>query len=231
MLGAGQADKAVVDVGLVHFCLEVIDLLGVDHAVRCAVLDQDPGLHRAGGGRGGGGKGAVEADHAGQGHALAGHVQHHLAAEAVADGCQLLLVGPRLLLEQVEAGEEALAGGIGVGRRRLHEALGVGRVGGVPAFAIHVDGQGAVAEGREVAGAALGVVVQSPPLMHHHHPGAFAGNSVVPGVVADQLRAVGTLVGDFLGLDGGVTQAAERKQYADQAGTHDKSSGLTDSQA
>ncbi|MNR12831.1 hypothetical protein D3C85_1292070 [compost metagenome] len=82
---------------------------------------------------------------------------------------------------------------------------------GVLAIAIHVDGQRAIAQPCEIAGAALGVIVESPPFMHHHDTWAGAVDRVVIGVVADQFCAVGTLVRDFLGLDGGLAEPAQRQ--------------------
>src|SRR5690606_14015319 len=43
MLGAGQADEAVIGTSLVHLGLEVADLLFGDHAVGFAMFDQDSG--------------------------------------------------------------------------------------------------------------------------------------------------------------------------------------------
>ncbi|MCY1537731.1 hypothetical protein D9M68_732400 [compost metagenome] len=83
---------------------------------------------------------------------------------------------------------------------------------GVLAVAVHVDGQGAVAEGREVTGAALGVVVEAPPLVDDHHAGTLAGNGVVVGVVTDQGCTVRALVGDLAGLDLGLDQAGAEQQ-------------------
>ena len=216
VLGAGQLDEAVVGAGLVHLGLERGDLFRGDEAVGGAMLDQYLGLDAAGRGRRGGDQGAMEAHHGRQRQALAGHVQHHLATEAVADGGQPGRVGLRLRLEQVEAGLEACLGDGGVGQGGVHEGLGVVRVLGVAAVAVHVHGQGAVAEGGEVAGAALGVIVQAPPFMHHDHAGPRAADGVVPGVVTDQAGAVGGGVGDFTGLDSGLGHGGAAQQQGNQ---------------
>ncbi|MNG29972.1 hypothetical protein D3C84_1154860 [compost metagenome] len=94
----------------------------------------------------------------------------------------------------------------------MHESHGVLGVFGVLAVAIHVDGQGAVAKTCEVAGAALGVIVEPPPFMYHHDTGARPLDRIVIGVIANQFCAIGTLVGHFLGLDGGLAEPAQGQQ-------------------
>ncbi|MNP13439.1 hypothetical protein D3C76_1057210 [compost metagenome] len=91
---------------------------------------------------------------------------------------------------------------------------------GVLAIAVHVDGQRFIAQGRQVAGAALGIVVQAPPFMHHHHARALALGGVVVGVVADQALAVGVLVGDLTGLHRRLGQAGGTDQGQSEQTTH-----------
>lgn len=164
-------------------------------------------------------EGAVEARHAGQRQALAGHVEDDLAAEAVADRGDLAGIGLRLPLQQFQAGEEARLGGVGIPGRGLHEGHRVLRVLGVLAFAVHVDGQGAVAEFGEVAGAALGVVVEPPPFVDHDDPRADPRLAVVVGEIADHARAVGAPVRHLAGLDSGLGAggAGDEQQGAEQA--------------
>ncbi len=162
----------------------------------------------------------MEADHAFQRHTLSRHVQDHLAAEAVAHRTQFGGIGLRLFLEQVEAGVEAALGSIGVLQRRLHEAHGVFRVFGVFAFAVHVDGEGAVAQPGEVASALLGIVVQPPPFVYHDDAGTLAFDGVVIGVVPDHLGAIGSGVGDFLRLNLGIRSDAGNHEQAEQAVAH-----------
>ncbi len=184
------------------------------------MFDQHTRLDAAGGGAGFGGQRAVEADHAFQRHTLARHVQNHLAAEAVAHSAQFGGIGLGLFLEQVEAGVEAALGSIGVLQRGLHEAHGVFRVIGILAFAVHVDGEGAVAQLGEVASALLGIVVQPPPFVYHDDAGTLAFDGVVIGVVADHLGAIGSGVGDFLRLNLGIRSDAGNHEQAEQAVAH-----------
>ena len=88
---------------------------------------------------------------------------------------------------RVEPGLKARAGRGAVFQRGLHEGHGVFGMFGVLAVAIHVDGQRAVAQTGQVTGAALGVIVEPPPFMHHHNARARAFNGVVVGVIADHL--------------------------------------------
>ena len=220
MLGPRDPDELVVGLGRIHLRLERRHLLRGDHAVGLAMLHQDLGPDHPRLGRRLGHQRAMEAHHAVELLTAARRVQHHLAAKAVADGRQLVLVGVGLDLQQLQPGIEAPGGGRWVLHRRGHERLGILRVLGVLAVAVHVDGQGVVAQRREVAGAALGVVVQPPPFMHHHHARALALDGVVVGVVADQRSAVGVLVADLAGLhrrlgEGGAAQQGQCKQ-----GTH-----------
>lgn len=161
----------------------------------------------------------VASFHGGQRQALAGHVEDDLAAEAVADRGDLAGIGLRLPLQQFQAGEEARLGGVGIPGRGLHEGHRVLRVLGVLAFAVHVDGQGAVAEFGEVAGAALGIVVEPPPFVDHDDPRADPRLAVVVGEIADHARAVGAPVGHLAGLDSGLDAggAGDEQQGAEQA--------------
>ncbi len=220
MLGTGQADELVIGAGLDHLDVQCGDVVAADHAVLAAMLDQHARLDAAGGGASFGGQRAVEADHAVQRHALAGHIQHHLAAEAVAHRAQFGGIGLCLFLEQVEAGIEAALGSIGVLQGCLHEAHGVFRMIGVLAFAVHVDGEGTVAQSGEVAGALLGVVVQPPPFVYHDDAGTLAFDGVVIGVVADHLGAIGSGVGNFLRLNLGIRSDAGNHEQAEQAVAH-----------
>ncbi|MNP25670.1 hypothetical protein D3C76_1184880 [compost metagenome] len=215
MLGARLDDELVVHLRLVHFRLEGSDLIRRHQLVGAAMFDQHPGLHHARLRRGIGPQWRMEGGHAGQRRALAGHVQHHPAAEAVADGGDPGAIGLRLLLEQLQRGVEARLGRMGVLQRLLHEAAGLLGVRADLAAAVHVDGHGAVAERGEVAGAALGVVVQAPELVHHQHARARTGLRVVVGEVADHLRAVGGLVGNFPGLDRGLGAEGEAEEQQD----------------
>jgi hypothetical protein len=94
---------------------------------------------------------------------------------------------------------------------------------GILAVAIHIDGQGAVTQTGEVAGATLGVVVQTPELMYHHDTGTRTFYRVIKGVVANHPGAVGTLVRDFLSLDGGLGQPAGGEQEEGEEHAHGRS--------
>ena len=59
--------------------------------------------------------------------------------------------------------------------------------------------------------------------MHHDNPRAFAFDGVVIGVVADQLGAVGALVGDFLSLDRSLGEAADSEQREGEEQAHGRS--------
>ncbi|VVN49220.1 hypothetical protein PS619_06278 [Pseudomonas fluorescens] len=212
MLGTVKADKFIVSPGLVHFRLERRDVIRRNHAVQRAMLDQNLRFHTAGRRRGFGCQRTVETHHARQRLSLARRVQHHRTAEAVTDGGNFIHVGLRLLLQQIQPGLEALAGSRRILARGLHERHRVFRVLSVLAFAVHINGQGAVAEFGQIPRAALGVIVQAPPFMHHDDTRTLAFDGVVIGVVADQLCAIGTLVGNFLGLDRSLSKAADGQQ-------------------
>ncbi|MNN42716.1 hypothetical protein D3C81_1569150 [compost metagenome] len=91
---------------------------------------------------------------------------------------------------------------------------------GVLAIAIHIDGQSAVTQAGEVAGAPLGVVVQAPELMHHHDARARAFYRVIVSVIANHPGAVATLIRDFLSLDGGLGQPAGGEQEEGEEHAH-----------
>ncbi|MCY1463569.1 hypothetical protein D9M71_814770 [compost metagenome] len=91
---------------------------------------------------------------------------------------------------------------------------------GVLAFAVHVDRQRAVAKCGEIACAAFGVIVQAPPFVHHDDTRTLAGDGVVVGVVADQFRAVGALIGDFFSLDRSLSEAADSQQSKGEEQAH-----------
>jgi hypothetical protein len=76
--------------------------------------------------------------------------------------------------------------------------------------AIHVEGEGNVALGGQLLGAALGVVVEAPPLVHHQHAGARPLGGVVPGQQAGEHR-LAVRVLDRLGLDLGRGERCTRK--------------------
>ncbi len=152
---------------------------------------------------------AVEAHHAQQRFTAACRIEHDLAAEAVTDRCDLLRIGLWLLLQLLQPGVKALVGGIAVLQRGLHEGHRVFRVLGVFAFAVHVDGHCAVTQCSQIAGAALGVVVQAPPFVDHQDARARAFYRVVVRVIAHQLGAVGTFIIDLLGLDRRLGEAGQ----------------------
>ena len=224
VLGPGDPDELVVRPSRIHFRFECRHLLRRDHAVGLTVFYQDLRPDHPWLGRRLGHQRAMEAHHGVELLTPARGIQHHLAAEAVAHGGQLVLVGVGLQFQQFQASVEAPGRCLGVFHRRRHECLGVLRMVGVLAVAIHVDGQGVVAQRREITGTTLGVVVQPPPLMHHHHAGAPAFDGVVVGVVADQGSAISILIADLAGLhrrlgEGGTAQQGQRKQV-----THGQSS-------
>ncbi len=220
VLGPFDADELIVHLGRIHLGLEVLDLLRCDHAVGRAVLDQDIRAYHARFGRGSGSQCAMEAHYAVEFLPTACSIQHHLAAEAVADRTQLVLVGVRLQFQQLKARIEAPGCSGRVFQCGRHERLGILRVLGVLAIAIHVNGQGVIAQRCQVTGAALGIIVQPPPFMHHDNAWALALDGVVVCVVADQPVAVGILVRNFAGLYRRLGKGSAAHQGQSQQDTH-----------
>ena len=77
------------------------------------------------------------------------------------------------------------------------------------AGAVHVDREGDVAELGDFVGAVLGVVVQAPPFVHHHHAGALALEAVVPDQITLMRLAVDLIV-DGLFFQFGLSGDADR---------------------
>src|SRR5690606_6910559 len=73
--------------------------------------------------------------------------------------------------------------------------------------AVHVQGQGHIAQRRQLPGAPLDIVVQSPELRGHQNGGARSLLCAVVGKIATQRRAVGALVGQLADLDLGMGEA------------------------
>ncbi|MNW15593.1 hypothetical protein D3C71_2141460 [compost metagenome] len=56
--------------------------------------------------------------------------------------------------------------------------------------------------------------------MHHQDAGSLAFDGVVVGVIADHFCAIDTLIGDFLGFDGGLNQPAHHQQTKGENDAH-----------
>ena len=149
----------------------------------------------------------METHHALEVLALARHLEHDRAAEAVADGGDVLAVHGRVLLEHVLRGVEALLGERQVLAHLAGELAGLVRVMRLMAVAVHVQRQRRVAERGEHARAFARVFVVSPPLVHHQHTGALALLRVVIGQVTFE-HGIAGLVLDFLALHGGLRAVA-----------------------
>ena len=105
-------DEAAVGAGVRHLLLEIRDVLAGDERVGGSVADEHLRLHLAPRRLVERTERAVEAHHALEIHADARAVQHHRAAEAVADRGQAARIGRRMPGERIVRGLEP--GGAGV---------------------------------------------------------------------------------------------------------------------
>ncbi len=115
----------------------------------------------------------MDADDAGDWRAAAGEFEDGHAAEAVADGGDVG-VGERVRAQYVDSGGGAAGEAVGFGAElgdASHDALAVAG----DAFAVHVAGEGDVAEFGEAAGAIFGVVVEAGAAVDDQDAGAFGG--------------------------------------------------------
>src|ERR1700722_1144721 len=172
VLGVAVDGELPVGVGGLHFVGEGGDLGERDVRVESAVEDEEFGFDGVGrSGRAFCVEAAVDADDTGDGRAAAGEFENGHAAEAVADGGDVG-VGERMRFQGVEASGGAAGDAIGFGAEFVdasHDALAIAG----DAFAVHVAGEGGLAEFGQTAGAIFGVVVEAGAAVDDEHAGAF----------------------------------------------------------
>src|SRR5580693_4942641 len=146
----------------------------MDVRVECAMADED--LRFDGVGRRGLAlcvEAAVDADDASDGRATAGEFEDGHAAEAVADGGDVV-IGERMSAEDFDSSVSATRKAVRFGAElgdAGHDALAVAG----NAFAVHVAGEGDVTEFGEAAGAIFGMVVEAGAAVNDEDAGSFSG--------------------------------------------------------